>query len=459
MTDSTIRNTLPLPPMPKFVGRLYDLLLKPRSTNRDDIFRERTLRITILIVVVASFLSLFSSTFVFQDAWSLLSPQTLQFIGLVLSIAAAVAISRQKIIIAGGFIVLFMLVAAVGVILLPQLANNGTLHLPLFMIAVLTAALLMPRNIIIPLGVLCLILLASVLEIKNPASPENQGTFWIGVFVITIEALFLRQLRVEFDDRLDNMRSLVRETELAREEAYQANHAKSQFLASMSHELRTPLNAIIGYIEIMLAGMVGTFTPQQTELQHHVHVNAKRLLSLINDILDLAKIESGKLEFVIAPANPRQLVNETLASMESLAKQKSIYLHCNYADDTPEVIMCDAKKVQQVVVNLVSNAIKFTTNGGVTVEVSTGDKTQWMMKVIDTGAGMPTDAPGYIFEKFRQVDGTSTRQHQGTGLGLAIVKSLVEGMGGKIDVETALGKGTTFVVTLPRSGKPEAIVA
>ncbi len=459
MTDSTIRNTLPLPQMPRVVGQAYNFLLQPRSTNRDDIFRERTLRITILIVVTASFLSLFSSTFVFGDVWTLLSPQTLQLAGLILSIAAGIAISRQQIILSGVFIVLFMVIAAVGVILLPQIANNGVLHLPLFMIAVLTAALLMPRIVIIPLGAGCIVLLGVVLEITSPGNPDNQGIVWTAVFILTVEALFLRQLRVEFDERLEDMRGLIRETEQAREEANTANQAKSQFLAGMSHELRTPLNAIIGYIEIMLAGMVGSFTQQQTDLQSHIHVNAKRLLALINDILDLAKIEAGNLEFVIAPASPRQLLNETLSSVESLARQKSIYLECHYAEDTPEVVMCDSKKLQQIVVNLVSNAIKFTATGGVKLEVGTTDKTNWELKIIDTGTGMPEDAPSYIFEKFRQVDGTSTRQHQGTGLGLAIVKSLVEGMGGKIDVETHLGKGTTFAVTLPRSGKAEVIAS
>jgi signal transduction histidine kinase len=238
--------------------------------------------------------------------------------------------------------------------------------------------------------------------------------------------------------------------EQARQEADRANNAKSQFLANMSHELRTPLNAIIGYIEIMLSGMAGTFTEKQTQLQQHVHVNAKRLLALINDILDLAKIEAGRVEIRLTPTSPQKVITEIVDSMQSLAQQKHITLSANFAEDTPEIVLCDLGKVQQIVTNLVGNALKFTSQGGVTVGVSAPESGKWKISVADTGKGMPADAVNYIFEMFRQVDGTDTREHTGTGLGLAITKRLIDRMGGTISVETQLGKGSSFTVTLPR---------
>jgi signal transduction histidine kinase len=137
--------------------------------------------------------------------------------------------------------------------------------------------------------------------------------------------------------------------------------------------------------------------------------------------------------------------------MNSLAEKNGIYLRVHFAEETPEAVLTDIGKVQQIVTNLVGNAIKFTERGGVSVEVSSADNvSDWQIKVRDTGIGMPSDAKNYIFEKFRQVDGTEARAYQGSGLGLAIVKSLIDTLEGSVDVETAMGKGTTFVITLPR---------
>src|SRR5581483_11186690 len=311
------------------------------------------------------------------------------------------------------------------------------------------------QNMILLIGFGSTLLFGGIaLSQAGPNDPQVTSLIFGGFVLLLAEALFLRLLRIEFDLRLADMRDLIKQAEAARQEADRANNAKSQFLANMSHELRTPLNAIIGYVEIMLAGMAGTFTEKQTELQGYVHQNAKRLLTLINDILNLAKIESGRLEVTAIPASPRKNISDIVTSNQSLAQQKNITLQASFAEDMPEAVLCDVQKVQQIVTNLISSAVKFTQQGGVEVWVGTTDKNNWAIKVIDTGIGMPADAPTYIFEKFRQVDNTVTREYHGTGLGLAIVKSLVEGMGGSINVEAALGKGTTFIVTLPRVIQP-----
>jgi signal transduction histidine kinase len=264
----------------------------------------------------------------------------------------------------------------------------------------------------------------------------------------------------ESDDRLSDLRASFAEAEAARQEADRANRAKSQFLANMSHELRTPMNAVIGYTEIMLSGMAGAFTDKQMELLTNIQVNARRLLNLINDVLDLAKVEAGRMQVVAAMGSPREMVIEVVNGMTSLAEKNGIYLRVQFADDTPQAVLTDIRKVQQIVTNLVGNAIKFTEKGGVTVEVgSATNVSDWQIKVRDTGIGMPADAKDYIFEKFRQVDGTEARAYQGSGLGLAIVQSLAETLHGSVDLETKLGEGTTFTVTLPRQYADKAEVA
>ncbi len=423
--------------------------LEPRSTNRDEAFRERTIRATAGIIVVLAALTWVTSILIFKAQWDLISYPTSDTIGLVLSLAAAITVSRGRVLLAGWILVVLGLSEAAGIALIT--AYNSSLVMPLFMLTVTIAALVLPRNTILPTALLSCIIF-SVTGLIQVGAQDSQliSEIFSTVILLMAAGLFLRLLRIEFDLRLADMRGLIKLADEARQEADRANSAKSQFLANMSHELRTPLNAIIGYVEIMLAGMAGTFTEKQTELQGYVHVNAKRLLALINDVLNLAKIESGKLEVVATPASPRKVIGDVVDASQSLAQQKNITLKAVFADDVPEVVLCDVQKVQQIVVNLISNGVKFTSTGGVEVKVGTTNKDNWEVKVIDSGAGMPDDAASYIFEKFRQVDNTVTREQQGTGLGLAIVKSLVDGMDGTIKVETALGKGTTFTLTLPR---------
>jgi signal transduction histidine kinase len=393
------------------------------------------------------------SVLVFRAQWNLISYPTVDAVGFALSAAAALAVIRRQIVLAGWLLIALALSAASGIALIETFRTPSAM--PLFMLTVTMAAVVLPRNTILPIGLASTALYAAVALVQaGPQDPQVSSFIFTNFVLLLAEALFLRLLRIEFDLRLADMRELIKQAEAARQEADRANHAKSQFLANMSHELRTPLNAIIGYVEIMLAGMAGTFTEKQTELQGYVHQNAKRLLTLINDILNLAKIESGRLEVTAIPASPRKIISDIVTSNQSLAQQKNITLQASFAEDMPEAVLCDVQKVQQIVTNLISNAVKFTQQGGVEVWVGTTDKNNWVIKVIDTGIGMPADAPTYIFEKFRQVDNTVTREYHGTGLGLAIVKSLVEGMGGSINVETALGKGTTFIVTLPRVIQP-----
>jgi signal transduction histidine kinase len=473
MTDHTHTTTSrPTAAAIGFPTHLLKRWFAPRSQNRDEAFRERTVRITLFFSTLLISLSFLASLLIFQDPWGVISFPSIHVFLLILCVVSAYFIARGEIITSSLVLVLAIYVGAVGLNLLARQEGSVLRFLtgiPTFMFPPLVAALLFPRNTIIPISVGSAILYL-VSEMVIPVRPDESSMFdtsgLIGVLMILMlgEGVILRQLRTEFDARLDALRISVRQAETARQQAEterlraeEADKAKSQFLANMSHELRTPLNAIIGYDEAMLGGMAGTFSDQQTRLLGNIQLNSRRLLTLINDILDLSKVEAGALEVYNMPISPRKVITESVESLRALAQQKGIALEATFTEGVPEVILADSKKVQQILVNLIGNAIKFTSQGGVYVDVDIVDKPNWKFSVRDTGIGIPEDALGYIFDPFRQVDNTDTRMHKGTGLGLSIVKKLVESMNGTISVTSAVGSGTTFTVTMPRVNIPEAV--
>jgi PAS domain S-box-containing protein len=239
------------------------------------------------------------------------------------------------------------------------------------------------------------------------------------------------------------------ELALARKQAEQATRLKSEFLATMSHELRTPLNAIIGYTEIQLAGMAGDLNTEQHDYQERVLANAEHLLGLINDVLDLSKIEAGRMELLEKPFTLRDWLDDIVAQNRILAEEKGIQFSAELDPQLPPSLIGDSARLKQIVINLLSNAIKFTDHGSVKIDVSVNDPATWRIVVSDTGMGIPVHAQETIFEEFRQVDGTARRQHGGTGLGLAIVRKLVLMMGGNIRLKSEIDKGSTFTVVVP----------
>ena len=235
----------------------------------------------------------------------------------------------------------------------------------------------------------------------------------------------------------------------ARQQAEQATQLKSQFLATMSHELRTPLNAIIGYTEIQLMGIAGELSPKQREYQDRVLANGLHLLGLINDILDLSRIEAGRMDLLLKPFKLRPWLDEIVLQNRVLAEEKNLPVEVIVEERLPEIMIADSERLKQVVINLLSNAVKFTEKGSIKIEVAQNDSHTWRIDVSDTGIGIPAHAQETIFEEFRQVDGTSRRQFGGTGLGLAIVRKLVIMMGGHIRLKSELGIGSTFTIILP----------
>jgi PAS domain S-box-containing protein len=230
-------------------------------------------------------------------------------------------------------------------------------------------------------------------------------------------------------------------------ELEKANRLKSEFLASMSHELRTPINALIGYAALLLDGVLGEITPTQRDALTRGRAAAEHLLALINDILDLAKIEAGKMPLHVQEVPLAAVTGEVVQQMEPLIHKKGLRFNSVVSNDCP-VIMSDRTKVKQILLNLVSNAVKFTNEGSVTVAVECAPGGVHI-KVSDTGIGIRRQDLDEIWEDFRQVDMSRTREHGGTGLGLSIVRKLLDRLGGRVTVDSEYGKGTTFTVWLP----------
>jgi signal transduction histidine kinase/energy-converting hydrogenase Eha subunit E len=227
-----------------------------------------------------------------------------------------------------------------------------------------------------------------------------------------------------------------------------ANKHKSEFLANMSHELRTPLNAIIGFSEVMIDRMFGELNPKQLEYQKDIHESGKHLLSLINDILDLSKIEAGRMELELSSFDLPSAVSNAVTLIRERAQRHGIALGIDVDEQLGE-IHADERKVKQILLNLLSNAVKFTPDGG-RVEVSARlDTAQVELAVKDTGVGISAEDQVSLFEEFKQLGKDSKRKAEGTGLGLALTRRLVELHGGRILVDSAPGRGSTFRVTLP----------
>jgi two-component system, sensor histidine kinase and response regulator len=238
---------------------------------------------------------------------------------------------------------------------------------------------------------------------------------------------------------------------MARQQAEDAARLKAEFLSNVSHEFRTPLNAIIGYTEIQLAGMTGNLS--NADYQERILANAENLLHLINDVLDLSKIEAGRVQIAAEPFDVADLHEQLIEEIGEQADAKGLIVDSSIDSVLPDTLVGDAGRITQIALNLLSNAVKFTEKGRVGLRFERIDKGHWALVVSDTGIGIPESALGYIFDEFRQLDGTSQRKYGGTGLGLAIVRKLAALMHGTVHVQSAVGEGSTFTVVFPLTTK------
>ena len=266
-----------------------------------------------------------------------------------------------------------------------------------------------------------------------------------------------RELELEIDQRRRAEEALAKQAASLCEQAdmlKRANSAKDRFLASMSHELRTPLNAIIGFTGTLLMRLPGPLTADQEKQLTTVQANAKHLLSLINDLLDLAKIESGKVELRLEPVALQAVVREVAGTLQPLAEAKGLRLETAVAK--PDVVLpSDARVLNQILINLVNNAIKFTDRGSVRIELDQrqdGGRLLPEIRVVDTGIGIRPEDQTQLFQAFRRVDNSSRHRQEGTGLGLNLSQKLAELLGGTITVQSEYGKGSTFTLAWVEPG-------
>jgi signal transduction histidine kinase len=255
----------------------------------------------------------------------------------------------------------------------------------------------------------------------------------------------LRELYGTLEQRVE---ARTRELVAAKEQVEIAGRHKSEFLASMSHELRTPLNAIIGFSDALAEQFFGPLNPRQARYVQHIMTSGRHLLALINDILDLSKVEAGRMELQLARFSLPEALESGLTMVRERANQHGIELHLQ-TDPGLEVVEADERKVKQVIFNLLANAVKFTPDGGHVYVGACRVDSSIQVSVRDTGVGVAPEDQARIFDAFQQVDRNVAQPREGTGLGLALSRQFVELHGGRLWVESELGAGSTFQFTVP----------
>jgi two-component system sensor histidine kinase BarA len=288
-------------------------------------------------------------------------------------------------------------------------------------------------------------------------SKEGKPTHWLDLFVSALRELprqsggWIVTLR-DVTDLKENEAALA----IARDEAVQANSFKTQLLANVSHELRTPLGIIMGYTDLLTRKSYGELDEKQISVLGKVRESTEYLEALVSGLLDQAQLDSGRLKLSERSFEIREVLGKTCNQLSVLAETKQLEFSAEISDDMPISIIGDSQRMKQILVNLISNAIKFTETGGVTVKIYKSDTSLWQMQVSDTGFGIPENAVQSVFEPFKQLPEANRIMRKGYGLGLSITKQLIRLMGGDITVESEVGKGTTFTATLPLITEMEA---
>jgi PAS domain S-box-containing protein len=262
-----------------------------------------------------------------------------------------------------------------------------------------------------------------------------------GKKTLSVNAAPVRNAKGQPMGKVAVLRDFTREAEV--------EQMKNRFVAMVSHELRTPLNAILGFSEMLREAFYGPMNEKQTNAADRILKNSRRLLEIVSDLLDQAQIEAGHLAFNLLEFNTNDLTENLHSVVDQIAQAKGLALKSEIVPDMPATLKGDPQRLQQVLVNLVNNAIKFTEKGSISVRIYRVSDQNWGFDVTDTGPGIAAENQKNIFDPFRQVDGTATRAHGGIGLGLSIVQKLVDLMSGRIFVKSIMGQGSTFTVILP----------
>ncbi|MBN2005895.1 MAG: HAMP domain-containing histidine kinase [Anaerolineae bacterium] len=441
----------------EFIKRLFTI----SAADPDDARRRRLLNVLLLLLSVLSALTLFFALYLnFQGedptgVAALLTSTTVMLGGMTVIFLINRFVSGW--LASSSFLLLF--IGAIFFSVDPgSLLGAFTFYLAIPII--MASALVRPWASFAIAGLVDVLLFSAAVQIQEVAPiPQLLGLLllaWLSWLSSRNTEQALHEVRVinaELDQRVQDRTYELKQANdgltVAYEKLKELDRLKSRFVSMVSHELRTPLSAIYGFTEMMEAGIYGPITESQQAALDRIKANDQRLLSLVNDLLDQARMEAGQMSLHIANLSIPELIQDMESTMRVLAEAKGLYLEANIEEGVPEIVKGDSKRLHQIMVNLINNALKFTERGGITVRIYAPDSEHWAMDIIDTGPGIPEDALGYIFEPFRQVDGSAVREHKGFGLGLAIVKQLSELMGGGVHVSSELGKGSTFTVLLP----------
>lgn len=290
-----------------------------------------------------------------------------------------------------------------------------------------------------------------------PAYITPETFFWefsaVVIGVVALLSLVMNSLHQALNRARQNELKLAQKVEEAQMLARQANEAnefKTQMLARVSHELRTPLGALMGMAEMLDHGIYGSLSAAQNEVIHRIIFNGQALNQVVSELLDQSQIELGQMVLKERPFSPKEMLQRVQYKCLPEAQVKGLELRTQGINDLPTALVGDESRIEQVLTNLVFNAIKFTQKGHVLISASLIDANLWQIQVADTGIGMDELAQSYIFEPFRQIDESIGREFGGVGLGLSIVKQLVTAMGGSISVESKVGEGSQFTVILPQ---------
>lgn len=305
-------------------------------------------------------------------------------------------------------------------------------------------------------------------QVYTPLSPDLAfGINFIGILTFFGIALISWLAAATLETTLTNLRVLNEELDLrvahrtneleitnsqlrqARDVALEASRYKSELTAKTSHELRTPLGSILGFAEMLRSGFDGPVTPRQGGRLTKIINTTNHLTNLINDWLDQAQLDAGRLKLNHHLISIREVAHHVDEMMQVLALKKDIMLTVHVHDDLPDFMYGDSERISQLMINLIGNAIKYTNEGQVQAAITRIDNDRWQLEVKDSGIGMSKDALPFIFDPFRQADGSTTRRHEGFGLGLSIVRQLVDLMDGQISVESELNHGSTFRIEFP----------
>jgi PAS domain S-box-containing protein len=297
-----------------------------------------------------------------------------------------------------------------------------------------------------------------VFRVKGSYFKEDTG--YSGILLVfsdmTEQKAFETKMESDYKRRTKELENTYKELQQTNLELIKASEIKSQFVANVSHELRSPMNDIMGFVQLIQAKIYGPTTQKQDEALMQIMQNSNSLLKMINEILDVTKLDKGQMPLVTSKIHPREVIEQVIGGYSWIGEAKQLDVQVYYSNNIPE-LETDDTKLKRILINLLDNSVKFTESGHIHLRAENlPDEKMVLFSVEDTGIGISQDDQDIIFEPFRQIDGSTTRKYGGVGLGLYIVKKLVEMIGGEISLRSTLGIGTTFLVKIPYKMREES---